>query len=342
VAREHLTFVRQADGEKSRRVAISLNSLGTILNDAGRPSEAEKLFREALETNRKLLGHEHADSVAMLENLSHTLLRQEKVEEGAAALVEALTLRRRLLGDDHENLPRRSNETATFLWYYGDHSGAETLSREWIAVWGDLPESDLPQASVARFILGDALRRQGQWKEAETWLREALRIRREAFGHRHPRMVLPLFHLGDFCDEANRLEEAETFFRQALEIDRGDMKLWYRPDEVAAALAANLLKQGRSEEAEEMARNYLATSEPASRNAWLLTSLLGEILLERQDYAEAEPLLVSAWNGLRKLPRERPAAEHAASLRDARYRFLRLLAETGRAAEAERWLDDDD
>ena len=74
VRREQL---RRAGDDDARGTA--LNNLGSVLHALGRLNEAEPLFRQSLEIQRKALGPEHADVGTSLNNLGMLLQAQGRL-----------------------------------------------------------------------------------------------------------------------------------------------------------------------------------------------------------------------------------------------------------------------
>ena len=103
------------------------------------------------------------------------------------------------------------------------------------------------------------------------------------------------------------------------------------------SLARLRLKQHRYGEAEVLLREALNGEGANGPNVWDLydrQSLLGAALLGQGKYAEAEPLLIAGYDGLKKLS---PAISVDANLPQAGERLVQLYAAWGKAAQAEDW-----
>ena len=61
MAREAANLARKQYGELHPSVVSSLNNLALVARDRGRDEEAERLFRETLDLDRRLYGPEHPD-----------------------------------------------------------------------------------------------------------------------------------------------------------------------------------------------------------------------------------------------------------------------------------------
>ena len=100
-----------------------------------------------------------------------------------------------------------------------------------------------------------------------------------------------------------------------------------------------LLEAGSCAEAEPLLRESLAIREKQSPDSWSTfanQSMLGGALLGRKEYAEAEPLLLAGYEGLRRVEAKIPESSRA-RLTDAIERLVRLHAETDRPDEAAKW-----
>ena len=66
--------------------------------------------------------------------------------------------------------------------------------------------------------LGALLRVQGKYDDADSILREALKIKRRTLGDNHPSIPSTLNNLGILYEVQGKFEEAEQFYRDGLEI----------------------------------------------------------------------------------------------------------------------------
>ena len=154
-----------------------------------------------------------------------------------------------------------------------------------------------------------------------------------------------LCNLARLLRSQHKSAEAETLLREALATqrkllgnDNPDVALWLEQ------LAGSLGDQGRLSEAEAPLRGCLSIREKRLPDDWLTSgarSALGENLMARKQYAEAEPLLISGYNGLCEREAKIPAANKP-RLEKAAERIIRLYenngaARQGRRMQAEAW-----
>jgi tetratricopeptide (TPR) repeat protein len=126
-------------GEEHPAVATSLNDLGRLLDTQGKCDEAEPLYRRSLAIRRKVcaihlvasscdhsckvLGEEHPDVAASLNNLAGLLCAQGKYDEAKHLLTQSLAIDRKVshscLSACFTELPVRFMATNTLMspWF---------------------------------------------------------------------------------------------------------------------------------------------------------------------------------------------------------------------------------
>jgi tetratricopeptide (TPR) repeat protein len=113
--------------------------------------------------------------------------------------------------------------------------------------------------------------------------------------------------------------------------------------ELAGALAQGgltLLQLEAFNEAEPVLREALRIREKALPDAWNTfnaRSMLGEALAGQKKYADAEPLLVQGFEGMKKRSAQIPAPFRALRLTEAVDRLVRLSEAQGKKEEAAKW-----
>jgi tetratricopeptide (TPR) repeat protein len=146
--------------------------------------------------------------------------------------------------------------------------------------------------------LAFVLWKKGQLTEAESLNREALAMRKQVLGDDSTDAAASLDNLGSVLRDARRLPEAEAALRECLAIREKKI-----PDDWRTFGARNTL---------------------------------GGILAAQSKWAEAEPLLLSAYEGLKKRETKIPA-EHKTKIKEAAEHLAQLFEATGRADQAAEW-----
>ena len=91
-----------------------------IFSRAASLSVAAPLHREAPEVRRRVLGSEHSDTLASVNNLAAVLSEQGEYSEAARLYRETLEVRRRVLGAEHPDTLESVCGLATALGQQGE------------------------------------------------------------------------------------------------------------------------------------------------------------------------------------------------------------------------------
>ena len=326
-------------GAPNQFVAASLNDLGNALAMQDRQAEAEVLKRQGLAMRRNFFGDQHPEVADSLSSLADTLTDELKLAEAERVQREALTMQRRFLGEDRPEVTVSLNNLGRLLRRGGRLAEAEAVFREALALARRRGSENLALAD-ALFRLASVLHHQGKLTETEKLWQEALRIQSNLLGSEHDEVAFTLNSLADLVREEGRPAEAEALYRERLQELRGrlpgdDPRVLSAP----LPLAVHLLNQGLFTEAEALARESLAAWEkhfPEAAETFISRSLLGCSLLGLKRYAEAEPLLLSGYEGMKQ--REgKMRDQYKAFLRRVLESVVQLYAATRRTEQAARW-----
>ena len=296
------------DAEDERSTA--LNDLALVLKSQGRLDEAESLYRQVLDDNRRRLGEGHPEIAANLNNLGELLRERGRCDEAIGLFERSLELKSTLYGESHPLRALGQHNLAGCYADHGRHQEAEQLYGSALALRREVLGSEHRLVAstlnnLARIFLD---RREGE--RAEGLLREALTIHRQSLGDDHPDVATNLDNLARALELQRDLVGAESLRRQALEIQRrlhGDEHL-----QVAAVrhnLAELLRRQGRLAEAEtefrqalEVRRGELDAEHPSVANTLfgLGVTLAVAAGTSVDGCQEAEPVLhqgLDRWRG---------------------------------------------
>jgi serine/threonine-protein kinase len=130
LAREGLAMKQRLFGEENGEVAVSLNTLATILVREGRTAEAEPLLRRSIALRRKLDGPLSPGLAKSINNLAVLLANEGRLSEAEALHRESLAMRRKLYPEGHQDLLRSLENLSDLRVRQGDSGEAAALSRE--------------------------------------------------------------------------------------------------------------------------------------------------------------------------------------------------------------------
>jgi serine/threonine-protein kinase len=170
-------------------------------------------------------------------------------------------------------------------------------------------ESDIDSASKAELLstLGTVYGNLGDHDQAESLLREAVRLRQSVFGERDPLVALSLSALGLVLQSKGDYDEAEEAFREAIAISsEGDPEPTRLPTYLNN-LAGVLKAKGELQEIITIYEKVLALQrseygdDTVNVNIAITVNNLGSALLARGDYERAETALLQALEMRREL-----------------------------------------
>jgi tetratricopeptide (TPR) repeat protein len=338
--REALAMRRKLFGDEHPAVADSLNDLAAVLHAQGRLAESEATLREALAMWKKLSGNQSPGLAESLNNLGMVLLWQGKLAEAESVEREAVAMQTKLTGEENPTAAMFLGNLGAMLTHQGKLAEAETMHRRALAIERKLLSGEHPNIATSLNNLAEVLEEQGNLAEAEATFREVVAMRRKLFGNEHPVLAMSLNNLATVLQDERKLAEAEALQREALAMQR--KSLGNEHPSVAASLrnlAVLLRQRGNLAEAEALGREYLTLAEKTLPDDWRAFDarvLLGSTLLGQQKYAQAEPLLLAGYQGL-KQREDRIPADGKRRLEEALRQLVQLYQGMAQPEKAAEW-----
>jgi tetratricopeptide (TPR) repeat protein len=272
-----------------------LNRSGYYLDDRAQYAEAEPLYCRSVAISAKMLGPDHLDTAASLNNLAVLYRDQGRYAEAEPLFRRALAIHEKALGPDHPNTSANLGNLALLYCNQGRYADAEPLHFRALAIREKALGPDHPNTATSLNNLALLYDSQGRYAEAEPLFCRAVVIRERALGPNHPDTATSLSNLAGLYRDQGRYTEAEPLYQRALAIREKALG----PDHPDTAQNLNNLavlyrSQGRYAEAEPLYRRTLAICERALGpvHPHTATSLnnLAEIYCDQGRHAEAEPL----------------------------------------------------
>jgi tetratricopeptide (TPR) repeat protein len=235
---------------------------------------------------------------------------------------------------------------------------AEAMFRVAVKTWEQLvteqPRDDhsLHWVADTHFRLAMVLNARGQRDAALAEFREAIRLHEEHLvrvpdpTYGEGLRALAYFEYGRLLSQVGRVEEAWALYDEAEPWVRKSMAASAAsglvPKHYASALASlglSLLERRKWTDAELVLRECLALREKQEPDAWTTfnaTSMLGGALNGQKKRAEAEPLLVQGYEGMKQRAAKIPIADKP-HLAEALERLVQLYDAWGKPDQAARW-----
>ena len=124
-----ITNFKKSFGKTKDPPSDLLHSLGWCSLLQGKYSEAEAIYRQTLQLRETVLGKDHPDTLASMNNLAISLRNQGKYAEAEAIYRQTLQLRETVLGKDHPSTLASINNLAISLDNQGRYTEAEAIRR---------------------------------------------------------------------------------------------------------------------------------------------------------------------------------------------------------------------
>jgi serine/threonine protein kinase len=348
LAEEAAAMYRRHPEWPPREIEGAFAVLAEVLRDLGDLMGLEAVLRDELTRVRKLCANapsgETSDLARAMYHLADVLRQRKALPEAQSLGQQAVAMFQR-----HPEWPPTKRQHAVaileqVLRERGDFGGLEALLQDEIGRLRTLstnaPSGETSNLGVALSKLANVLRKGKSFSQAQSLAEEAI-----AMYHRHPDWpsderesafsVLAAARL-DLADEAG----AEAAYREILQSLRARLA----PDDpeltgVLAQLTLILLEEKKFTQAEPLARECLEIREKKVPDDWRTfnsRSLLGGALLGQKNYADAEPLLMSGYAGMKQRG-EKLDSWGGLRVQQALQRLVQLYQDTNQPEKAAEW-----
>lgn len=242
--------------------ASLLNNMGFFLDSQGHYSEAEPLYKEALEIRRSILPNYHLDIAISLNNLAELYRAQGRYSEMEGIQIEALTIRKAILPEGHPDIAQSLNNLAGLYANTGRHDEAVQLIKEALEMSRTSSSHTQDDIAISLNNLATLYYEMENYGEVEPLLKEVLAIWRHSLPKYHPRIAASLNNLAVFYDREGRYDEAEPLYREALEIKQKSLPEGHPDIALSFTNLANMYNvMARYDEAEPL---FLAAAQIAA------------------------------------------------------------------------------
>jgi serine/threonine-protein kinase len=212
---------RRADRERAK--AQEINRFVTDMLAAPDPAAAGKdvlvvdvLQRASARVDSQLRDQPEIE-LAVRSTLGNSYFGLGKYPEAKVEMGKALALAQRLHGVGSPEVATVLNALGNVAADGGEWAAADSIWRSARGMLLGVRAQDSLYASVLE-DLGTAERRLNRLDSAETFLREALALKRRMFGERHPELINAMTNLGVALGSKRQFAEAESLHREALAI----------------------------------------------------------------------------------------------------------------------------
>jgi hypothetical protein len=332
---EETLRIRKAKfGAEDAGTLYSLDRLARAYSLAKKFDQALPLYEEALQLIRAKHGPEHADTLAAMTNLANALRAAGQFDRWIPLCEELIKLQTTTLGPGHPDTLTTKARLGEHFREPGGYYSIPMLEEVWEVRKRILPEGDATRINTQN-LLGQVLFFAGRYAEAETHL---LTSYRDLLGSKDASPSQSLAY-------ARRLVYLYAEWDKPAELAhwRAEMnKIAGSESPLSGAGYTILLQRSRFRAAEVVLREHLAFSETNQPDAWETFHVqfsLGCALLGQKKFADAEPLLLTGYAGMKRRDSKMP--------QDTRFRVTETLVwltqfyeSQGMKDEAAKWAHD--
>ncbi|MEZ0263476.1 MAG: tetratricopeptide repeat protein [Phycisphaerae bacterium] len=317
-----------------------MSGLAAVHLAAGRRDLAVALYEQALELRKSVLGREHPETLQSMHNLAAAYRAAGESNQALLLGEETLRLRRARLGPDHPETLASMHDLATSLRAAGKLDPCIQLFEETLASRRTRLGPSHPDTALTTVHLAWAYDAAGRPDRSLPLYEESLEQSRTNFNPDHPYVVAALRSLLTAHLKAGARDKAARLLPELLASTRKQVPA--DSPQLAgqlAALATELLRGGAFTEAEPLLRESLAIRQKTEPELWSTfntQAMLGRALLGRQEYGDAEPLMLAGYEGM-KLRETTIPAQGRIRLPEAAGRLVELYTATNKPDEAKMW-----
>jgi tetratricopeptide (TPR) repeat protein len=313
----------------------SMNNLAEGYQAAGKLDLALPLYEETLKLQRAKLGPDHPDTLISMGSLAAGYYAAGKLDRALPLLEETLKLMKAKLGPDHPETITSMNNLASDYWSARQLDKSVPLFEETLKLQERKLGRQHPDTQRTVANLGVNYKDAGRVQEALPLLEEAFQT---AKTNPTLRWVGP--QLFDGYVKAGKSAEAVKLVTEWL----ADARKHLPKDSpqlagLLAQIGLSLLQAHAFPDAEALLRECLAIREKTQPDDWTTfntMSMLGGALLGQKKYADAEPLLLKGYEGMKKREKTIPP-QGIIRIPEALDHLIEFSSATNKPDEVKKW-----
>jgi len=279
------------------------DSLAKLYLNIHEGEKAEKLLAHGLDVCRRVYGPEHPYTLREMFGLANVYMDEENYAQAEPLLQEVLKGNTKMLGANHPNTVSTMETIARLYRWEGKFAEAVIMAQSAYQSYRSLYGPDHIESIAVERNLAVAYETAGQTAKAVSTDKDALARATRVLGPSHPETLSILSNLAFIYEELGRYAEAVPLEIQMKEEARNS----HGQDRSAIVATLTLGRDylmlhqyGKAEEQLREAHEIEMKSEPDNWRRFFGETMLGGALLGQKKYAEAEPLLLSGYNGLKE------------------------------------------
>jgi serine/threonine protein kinase/tetratricopeptide (TPR) repeat protein len=318
----------------------TMNNLALGYGDIGRLDLALLLYQKTFELRKAKLGLDHADTLQSMSNLGMGYLAAHKHDMALPLLEDAVTRNRATRGSDHSLTLIAMNNLAGGYQEAGKLDLALPLFEETLSDRQKKLGPNHPYTLQSMNNLALAYQDVGKLELALPLYEATLQQRKARLPPGHREVIQSMNNLAWGCLEAGKLDRAVPLYEDTLKLMMEILPRGH-PNTLTTmnSLGMCYIRSGQHAKAEPLLRECLAIRARREADSWrtfATTSLLGAALAGQKRYPEAELLLLSGYQGMKKHEAQIPNP-HKIRLIEALERLVQFYESTTNKDKANEW-----
>jgi tetratricopeptide (TPR) repeat protein len=339
---EALAMRRRVLAKDHPAIGQSLGNIGNVQRDLGEYAAAKASYQGALDVYRKARPPGHPDIAWTLDALGATQGDLREYAAAKASIEEALTILRKALPPGHPDIALVLNNLGLVQRDLRNLAEARASFEEALAIYRKALPIAHPDIARSLNRLGLANQDLGNFAAAEADFNEAIDIYEQARGLPNRGLTQAMHNLAALHHKKGDYAGALAVTKRAVELTRKSLEAGEPLPVYLDALnilAAAYLDAKNWLEAEKTARECLelrAQAQPDDWSRFLTMGMLGAALAGQNKYADAEPLLIQSYEGL-KAQKQKVPPQNRKDIAVAVTRIVLLYEAWSRKEKADFW-----
>ena len=327
-------------GEEHPRTLITMANVGLVLHEQGKYDQAEPILTRVLETEKRVRGEEDPETLISMHNLAKLYGDLGKLAQAETLLITASEIGRRTLGEEHPHVMGSLNNLAGVYYLQGKYAEAEPVWTTLLGIKKRVLGDEHPETLTGMNNLAALYRQLGKHVEAEGLLTRVVEVQHRVLGDEHPNQLASMSSLGQLYQRQGKVAEADALYTKSLEGQRRVNGPTHLNTLNTMRLLGGLCREeGNYRRAEALLREALGGFKKIRPDYWArfeIESTLGASLTGQSRFAEAEPFLLSGYEGMTRLAVTIPPVSRP-SLNQAGDWIVELYERWGRSEKAAEW-----
>ncbi|MDA7597885.1 serine/threonine-protein kinase [bacterium] len=314
---EVLNLAKEEKGPEHPDTIRMMAELGDAYFNLKRYEEALSLWEEKLKLIKQTKGPDHQDTLGEISTLAENYERLGRRKEAVELGIQAVDLTRTLKGPEHPDYFRAILKLAFFYQQAGRSKEILTLCEKPLEVSKKILGTNQGTTLTLAKYLAKGYLSNGRYEDAVALREEMVEQHKISKGHENVSTLTAQHELVDAYLSASRYKDAvelgETTLLVIKKVKGPNDYLHFR---MLLSLAYSYWHSEQLDKAEAKFRQYVTPLKELgdqSESFFNIQSTLGGLLTVRKKYSEAEPFLLTAYEGLKTSsdPNETPYLKHS-------------------------------